>query len=186
MSGSARPAWNHAAGTAREPTFQTSVRDQPSHGTLKVRARAVDATKDELSARILGSSAKDDDESSLYSNNSEDDSEDSNDSGDLDESCDDIALERELETVRGERLDAAEAAQLEHQQRILASNPLLSKGGSESSSSWNDNTVFGRRDDTLSTSSHTAVSTDSTKGKRFINDSQRSDKHRAFMDKYIQ
>jgi protein CWC15 len=123
---------------------------------------------------------EDDDISSSSSDNDSNEDDDSDD--------DEEELQRELERIKAERLQAAkekEAAEQEANAQAqlegaLEGNPLMSMGGSSSSESaalkrqWNDDVVF----------RHTTRGEPEQK-KRFINDVVRNDFHRMFLKKYF-
>ena len=117
---------------------------------------------------------------------SESDLSDDSDSDDSDD--DDEALQRELDKIRREREEAKAAKEAEEeaekqraaQAAAMSGNALLNPGAGSSSSSqmkrrWNDDVVFKGQ-----------ASTEPEVKKRFVNDTIRSDFHRAFMKKYIQ
>ncbi|ODQ80117.1 hypothetical protein BABINDRAFT_161105 [Babjeviella inositovora NRRL Y-12698] len=105
----------------------------------------------------------------------EDEDEESGDeeSGDEDED-DTLALLRELEKIKAEKLQAKMLAEQEEQRvKALTSNPLLVAEEAKPKSSWRLNTVFNAKQ-SAKTDGHD----------KYVNDMLRSDFHRKFMDRY--
>ena len=165
--------------TSATPTNH-QITEKPETNTLLGKRRVGDRDDDEDD--VAAHNADNDDEEEQVNNDSGEDekkedggdgNDDDDDDDDDDDSVEDELIQQEVARIRQERALLA----------VAKGNPLLTASSAVTApkrSRWNDDTVFRNQ-----AAGDVDESAESQIGKRFINDSIRSDFHRSFMRKYI-
>jgi protein CWC15 len=188
MSTAHRPTWKPKSGggglrdgATAPPTLQHSSKDQPAHKRLKYLDELAERDVDEHAQFFIDGACEDEDEddedhddeedeetSSEAETEKNDSKQDSDSVESSEESEDEEALLAELQRIRQER---AAAASKKPQPAPLTQDGLIQK-------SWEEEGVVFRRKSGSSAG-------DGRQEKRFVNDTVRSDYHRAFMDRFV-